>query len=264
MPRQTLRAEGLTLSLGGRRVIAGVDLTLTAASWTAIIGPNGAGKSTLLALLSGLRTPDSGQVYLYGQPLTRTARTERARHIAWLAQEDVPTSDLSVREIVRLGRIPHSGLYGPASTHDDKIVDAAMAMTAISDFADERLSSLSGGEQQRVLLARALAVDAPILLLDEPTSHLDPPHQRALCRIIRERVGQGATVVTVVHDLSLALAADTLVVIDHGRVVASGQAGDPALHDALAVTFDQAVRMVQVSLNDCERWVAVPASGFER
>jgi len=159
-----------------------------------------------------------------------------------------------VREVVQLGRLPHLGLFTAPGPADEAAVDDAMADTECSAWHQRRLHELSGGERQRVLLARALAVMAPILLLDEPTTHLDPPHQIALVRLLQRQARAGRTVVSVLHDLSLALLADRVVVMDRGRLRCEGARDDAAVHAALADVFGGAIRIERVG----RRWVTVP------
>jgi iron complex transport system ATP-binding protein len=236
-----LRTRSLQVSLGGRPVLRDVSCTLKR-GWTAIVGPNGAGKSTLLRALAGLIAPAAGSVRLDGRDLTTFTATDRGRRIAWLAQQAEVTGELTARETVRLGRLPHLGLFGSPTAADEAIVDAAMGSTECLDWQHRRLHELSGGERQRVMLARVLATEAPVLLLDEPTTHLDPPHQVALARLFR-RLSATHTVVSVLHDLQLALHADRILVMRAGVVQASGEHDDPALHEALVATFDNAVRI---------------------
>jgi iron complex transport system ATP-binding protein len=155
---------------------------------------------------------------------------------------------------VHLGRLARLGLFTAPSALDEARVDAAMQEAECAAWQQRRLHELSGGERQRVLLARAHAVDAPGLLLDEPTPHLDPPHQVALVRLVRRQVDAGTTVVSVLHDLSLALLADTLVVMQGGRVRAQGTRDDPQLHAALREVFDDAIRIERFG----SRWIAIP------
>jgi iron complex transport system ATP-binding protein len=162
--------------------------------------------------------------------------------LAWLSQGSDTTGELTARETVALGRLPHTGLFGAMAPRDEAAVERAMALTECSAWADRRLQQLSGGERQRVLLARALATEAPVLLLDEPTTHLDAPHQVALARLAR-RLAPTHTVVTVLHDLPLALAADRVLVLAAGRVRAHADADDPALHAALVAAFGGAVQV---------------------
>ncbi len=249
----SLSAQAIGLRLGSTQALDGVTLSLQP-GWTAIVGPNGAGKSTLLRVLAGLQTPDSGSVMLNGRPLREVPLRERALAMAWLDQQGEAGGDLTVREVVHLGRLPHLGLFAVPSALDEALVQQAMAHTECAAWQQRRLPELSGGERQRVLLARALAVDAPLLLLDEPTTHLDPPHQVALVRLLKQQAQAGRTVVCVLHDLSLALQADRLVVLDHGRVVADGARDDQALHSALSEVFAGAVRVERLR----QRWIAVP------
>ena len=248
-----LHAAGIGVSLGGARVLDGVSLEVQP-GWTAIVGPNGAGKSTLLRVLAGLRPPDAGEVQLDGVPLAAWPPRERARRIAWLTQQGSTSGDLTAREIVLLGRLPHLGIVASPSAADEAAVERAMEEAECATWRDRRPQQLSGGEQQRVLLARALAVESPLLLLDEPTTHLDPPHQASLARLFRRRAAAGTSVVTVLHDLSLALVADQLVLLERGRIRAQGPTDDPALHAALIAAFEGAIRIERVG----GRWVAFP------
>lgn len=248
-----LSVTGLSVKLGSTQALQQVSLALQP-GWTAIVGPNGAGKSTLLRVLAGLQQPDAGDVQLNGRPLAHWPPRERATQMAWLAQQGEASGELTVREVVHLGRLPRLGLFTAPSAEDEARVDQAMADAECTPWQQRRLHELSGGERQRVLLARALAVDAPLLLLDEPTTHLDPPHQVALVRLVQRQVRAGVTVASVLHDLSLALLADHLIVMDRGRIVAAGARDDPALHAALVSVFGGAIRIVAFE----SRWVAVP------
>lgn len=236
-----LRTHALQVSLGGRVVLRDVSCTLRK-GWTAIVGPNGAGKSTLLRALAGLIAPAAGSVQLDGRDLASLPARERGRRIAWLAQQAEVTGELTARETVHLGRLPRLGLFGSPSAADEEVVDAAMATTECRDWQHRRLHELSGGERQRVMLARALATEATILLLDEPTTHLDPPHQVGLARLFR-RLAATHTVVSVLHDLPLALLADRILILRSGKSQACGEHDDPAIHAALVATFDGAVRI---------------------
>jgi iron complex transport system ATP-binding protein len=262
-PRDTalslpLQADGLVLHLGAQRVLDGLSLAARAGEWLAIVGPNGAGKSTLLSVLAGLLKPEAGTVQLQGRALADWPSQARAQQLAWLSQQGEAEGDIAVRDVVRLGRLPRHGLFGAPNAQDEAAVDAALAETECTAYTARRLSALSGGERQRVLLARALAVGSPVLLLDEPTTHLDAPHQRALCRSLQARAAAGVAVVTVLHDLNLALAADRIVVMQQGRLAADGPPADPGLRAALTQVFDHAFSIVAVQLADRPRWVTVP------
>jgi iron complex transport system ATP-binding protein len=234
-----LSAHRLSVDLGGRRVLDGIDLAL-GVGWTAIIGPNGAGKSTLLRSLAGLLPPAVGEVRLHGQPLARHPPRDRARAMAWLAQHGELEGDLSVLDTVQLGRLPHLGLLGQPGADDQAAVLDAMATTGCSEWAHRRLAELSGGERQRVLMARVLATGARILLLDEPTTHLDPPHQVAVADLIRQLAVDHA-VVTVLHDLPIAIHADRLVLMRQGRLIGDGAPTEAAVQQAIVDLFDGAV-----------------------
>ncbi|MBA4175389.1 MAG: ABC transporter [Leptothrix sp. (in: Bacteria)] len=249
-----LEAQDVRVQLGGRNVLHRVS-TQIATGWTAIVGPNGAGKSTLLRALAGLQPLAGGQVRIQGQGLGQALDAmpapERARRIAWLAQGGETSGDLSVRETVELGRIAQHGQLRTLSRHDTEVVAQAMRATECSAWAARRLTDLSGGERQRVLLARVLATEAPVLLLDEPTTHLDAPHQVALTRLFRRLAqpladGTQRAVVTVLHDLPIALRADRVLVMQAGCVVAAASPASPDLHRALERVFQGAVRVSPV------------------
>jgi iron complex transport system ATP-binding protein len=262
-PGAPLRGEALQVRLGGQRVLHGVTLAFDR-GWTAVVGPNGAGKSTLLHTLAGLLRPASGRIELAGRPLAQWSARERGQRLAWLSQQGEATGELTVRDLVHLGRLPHVGLMAAPGAADEAAVDAAIDATECGAWQHRRVHELSGGERQRALLARALAVGAPVLLLDEPTTHLDPPHQVAVVQLL-QRLGREHTVVSVLHDLPLALQADRLVVMRAGQVVADGRSDDAAVHSALVQVFDNAIRIQPLAGDDARsrtgtrvRYVAVP------
>jgi iron complex transport system ATP-binding protein len=238
-----LTAHQLMFGYGTRQVLRGVSCAFEA-GWTAIVGPNGAGKSTLLRVLAGLLRPQQGTARLDGEAVLALAARERARRIAWLAQQGEATGELDARETVQLGRLAHHGLFAAPTAVDDAAVDAAMQATECSAWQHRRLGELSGGERQRVLLARVLATEARVLLLDEPTTHLDPPHQVAVARLMRHLAGTH-TVVSVLHDLPLALLADRVLILRDGRMCWQGRSDDPSTHAALVDAFDGAIRIEQ-------------------
>lgn len=253
-----LRADGLVLHRGGRRVLDGVSLQLQAGQWLAIVGPNGAGKSSLLSALTGLLPVSAGDVELQGRRLGDWPARERGRRVAWLAQQGQAEGDIAAIDVVRLGRLPQQGLLGAHDAADEAAVQRAMADTACTALAERRLNELSGGERQRVLLARALAVEAPVLLLDEPTTHLDAPHQRAVLQVLAGRAGCGVAAAAVLHDLTQALTAHRVLVLAQGRVQALAEPADPALHRCLVDVFDGAVGIAPLHLDGAPRWVAYP------
>jgi iron complex transport system ATP-binding protein len=248
-----LRCTNLRAQLGGVEVLRGIDVALPAGLWTAVVGPNGAGKTTLLKALAQL-TPHSGQVEVLGRDTRTLGARDRARSIAWLGQNEGGAADLLARDVVMLGRIPHQDWLGPATAGDREAVQAAMQRTQCWQWRDRPLGQLSGGERQRVLLARALAVGAPVLLMDEPLANLDPPHQADWLAIVRAHVQAGGTAVSVLHEVTMALHADEMVLMDAGRVVHQGACANAATHRALEDVFNRRIAVREVQ----DQWVALP------
>ena len=249
-----LVAKALTARLGGVTVLHGVDLELAAGQWTSILGPNGAGKSTLLKALAGL-LPHQGEVHLLGKSFDQIPRRERARQLAWLGQNETSADDLSAWDVVMLGRLPHQDWLAPPNEQDLVAVERSMRYTQSWEWRARAVSQLSSGERQRVLLARALAVEAKVLLMDEPLANLDPPHQADWLCVVEALLAHGTTVVSVLHEISIALNANRLVVMREGRVVHHGASADPATHAALCQAFDN--RIAIHPLNG--QWVALTA-----
>lgn len=237
-----------------------VDVSLRSQEWVAVVGPNGAGKSTLLKALGGMQALTRGSLTWDDRPAPSWHSRDRARWMAWMSQHDGLHADwgeLSVRETVRLGRLPHQGLLGTLGPEDEQAVSWAMSQTQVEHLQERRLHELSAGEGQRVLLARTLAVRAKVLLLDEPISHLDPPHQRAQVHLWQQEVRHGRTVVTVLHDLSTALRADRVVVMRSGRLVTQASPDDSHLRDVLQDVFDGAFAIQAAQVDGQPRWIAV-------
>jgi iron complex transport system ATP-binding protein len=235
-------------------VLNQVTLELPSARWTCIVGPNGAGKSSLLMALAGLMPLSSGEVSLLGRPLAHWPARDKAQTLAWLGQKQPNADDLRVLDVVMLGRIPHQSWLGAPSPADHAAVSSAMAQTQCTPWAERTFGDLSGGEQQRVLLARALAVQAQVLLMDEPLTNLDPPHQADWLTIVRTLVQRGVTVISVLHELPIALQADELVVMNQGQVMHQGPTHAANTHQALEAVFDQRVTIVQVQ----GQWTSLP------
>ncbi len=246
-------AHGVHAALGGVEVLHGVDLALKAGCWTSIVGPNGAGKSTLLKVLAGLLT-HTGAVHVLGEPLAPMPRRQRARRIAWLGQGESAADDLTVYDVAMLGRLPHQAWLAAPGAEDRRVVEQVLRLTQAWDWRIRALGQLSGGERQRVLLARALAVQADVLLMDEPLANLDPPHQADWLAIVRQLTVDGKTVVSVLHEVSMALHADEVVVMAQGRVAHRGGPGDPATHAALQQVFDHRLSIHPV----VGQWVGMP------
>jgi iron complex transport system ATP-binding protein len=242
---EALVCRDLSLRYGSRSVLERVSLDIAAGAWTAVVGPNGSGKSTLLRALAGLMMPRAGTVSVQGRALAAWPRRERARRLAWLAQ-DSGTTNLTAAEVVGLGRFAHSGWLKAGKSDDDAAMRRAMLATGSLPWAARRVSTLSGGERQRVLLARVLAVEAPVLLLDEPTTHLDPPHQEEIARLLRDQAhGCGVCVVSAIHDLSLALTADRLIVLGAEGVIGHGTVREALAGDWLSTAFRTPIDIIE-------------------
>ena len=218
-----LVVDRLAFAREGRLVIDGVDATLPEGAFGALVGPNGAGKSTLLHLIAGIERADAGSLALGDAPLDGLRRRERARRIAIAEQQADAEVELTVREVVLLGRTPHIPVFAAPTARDHDVVAHSLEAAGAARFAERRFRSLSGGERQRVVLAKALAQEPQLLLLDEPTNHLDVRAQLGALEVLGELVRGGLTVFAALHDLNLAAAyADHLVVLAEGRVVAAG------------------------------------------
>ncbi|MGW3428489.1 ABC transporter ATP-binding protein [Streptomyces melanosporofaciens] len=215
-----LRADRVSRRADGRLIVDGVTLTLRPGETLGLLGPNGSGKSTLLRLLAGILAPSAGVVTLDGRPLPRVGRRATARRIATVEQHAHTQTELTVREVVALGRIPHRRAWSSSTATDTRAVDAALERTGLTDRAGQSWHTLSGGERQRAQIARALAQEPYELLLDEPTNHLDIQHQLDLLDLV---VGLPIATVIALHDLNLAaMYCDRLLVLREGHVVAEG------------------------------------------
>jgi iron complex transport system ATP-binding protein len=220
-----LEVAGLVVRVGRHELVHDAAFSAPAGAVTALLGPNGAGKSTILRAIAGVEKPVSGGIRFRGDDLRALRRRERAQRVAFVEQDATTDLPLDVRDVVALGRTPYEPRWGGRDTGATTAVDGALAAARAEAFADRRFASLSGGERQRVMLARALAQQPRLLLLDEPTNHLDVSAQFELLALLREHASQGMTIVTALHDLTLAAdQADAVVVIAGGRVVANGPA----------------------------------------
>jgi iron complex transport system ATP-binding protein len=219
-----LGAKNVTVMRGTRPVLDACHLTLKQGELTVLIGPNGAGKTTLLKALCGLLPLAAGEIALDGQPLSKVSLKIRSQKMAYLEQRAQIAWPLSVEEVIRLGRMPHGDAMSVA---DQTIMNDVMTRLDIVDNAKRSVMALSGGEQARVLLARALAVQAQALLVDEPVASLDPKYQLNMMTLLRDEAICGTCVLAVMHDLTLAARfAHRLIVMDQGRIVADGLPAD--------------------------------------
>jgi iron complex transport system ATP-binding protein len=232
---------------GGRTVLRGIDLELAEGEQVALLGANGSGKSTLLRVVSGVLSPATGRVELLGRPIDSWGRGELARWVTVLPQGMELPHGFRVSEVVALGRIPHARSWFATSGADEAAVTRALVDADVEELADRGVHELSGGERQRVLVALALAQEPRLLLLDEPTAHLDVAHQLGLIQLLeRLRAARGLTVLAVLHDLNLAARfADRAVILHEGRLVpAEGESGRfdlRRLRDAFGVTIAEAM-----------------------
>ena len=238
-----LEARGLSVRRGARLVVADVSLALGLGEAVALIGPNAAGKSTLVRALAGLLSASAGDVRLRGRPLKDCGREAVARAIALVAPDEAAPATITVAERTRLGRYPHRGPLRPFTAEDDAAVARALERSGVEKLADRPLATLSAGERQLAALARGLAQEPAILLLDEPAAHLDIGHQLRLFRVLDEVRQEGVGVLAVVHDLPRAAAwAERLVLLAGGRVVAEGPPAAVLAGPAAAEAFEVAIR----------------------
>lgn len=220
-----LELAGIEVALGGRAVLRGAELALERGELVGLVGRNGAGKTTLLRVASRVLTPDGGSVRIAGRPAETLSRRALARELAVVAQEHAIPFAFSVLELALMGRSPHLGLLGFETARDRALAEAALGRLGIAALAGRSVLELSGGERQLAVLARALVQDAPVLLLDEPTAHLDLPHQLEVLGLARSLAREGRAVLAVSHDLSLlARFADRLAILSGGRI----ESGPPA------------------------------------
>jgi len=241
-----LSIEHLSVAYGARQVLHDVSLSVQAGEVLALIGPNGSGKSTLIRAVSGVVPIESGNVQVDGRALADLSTMERARYLAVVPQaRNVPPA-FSVYETILLGRTPYLGWLGRAGEHDHERVRYALEHTQLTPLAERMVGELSGGEQQLVLLGRALAQDTPVLLLDEPTTHLDLQHQERLIHLVRElALGRHLAVLMVLHDLNLAsLYADRVSLLVEGEIQGTGTPSDVLTEATLSRVYHVPVHVI--------------------
>jgi iron complex transport system ATP-binding protein len=240
-----LEARGVTLRLGERETLRDVSVALEQGDCAALLGPNGAGKTTLLRVLLGLVRPDVGEVRLDGAPLTGQSRRSIARRMAYVPQAHVPSFPYSVREMVAMGRTPSAGWGGRLSADDDLAVSAALERLGMLDFAERNYVELSGGERQAVLVARALAQGARILLMDEPTASLDLGQQTRLMSLLAGLAREGHAILVSIHQPELALRwFNRAVLLHQGAVLGDGEPSQIVTGERLSELYRVAVKVL--------------------
>jgi iron complex transport system ATP-binding protein len=243
----SLELRSVSAAYGARPVLRDVSLTVAGGEVLALAGPNGAGKSTLIRVVSGVLAASAGQVRVDGLDLLRLPPSQRARRVAVVPQMIHLPESYTVGEIVLMGRTPHLGLWAGESQHDCEVAWAAMQAARVDELSDRRVGELSGGEQQRVVLARALAQEPRVLLLDEPTAHLDLKHQVGVLELVRALAqAHDLAVLMTLHDLNqAALYADRVALLQQGEIVAQGTARQVFTSELLSRVYGVPVAVSQ-------------------
>jgi iron complex transport system ATP-binding protein len=257
-----LEVRDLSVELGRRRILSGVRMDVPAGGWVCVIGPNGAGKTTLVHAVAGL-LPRSGSVRLWGRPIEELGRRERARTMALVPQLPAIPESFTVEQYALLGRTPHLGLLASEGPRDLEAVASALERLDLGWAATRRLDTLSGGELRRAVIARAIAQEASLLLLDEPTTGLDIAQQLRVLELVEElRRADGLTVISTMHDLTLAgRFAHRFALLSAGRVVAEGARAEVLRSHVIAEHYGARVRVID---DGTVGWAVVPLSGPER
>ncbi|MFV0438267.1 MAG: ABC transporter ATP-binding protein [Desulfopila sp.] len=255
-----LEMHGSSFRYRGNRVVDEVSFHVKAGEFFMILGPNGAGKSSLLKLIAGIVTPQAGEISIFSRPRRSYSARELAKVIALVAQQSPTDFPFSVAETVLMGRSPHLGLLGVEGEKDYALAREAMRFTGVDQFADRRLDQLSGGERQRVMIARAICQEPQIILLDEPTTALDPAHQLRIMDLMEKfRQEKGTTVIMVSHDLNLAASyADRLLLMKNGRVVVIGTPAEVFLPELITTSYECDLFIDQNPIGGVPRVMPIP------
>ena len=233
-----IQVENVSKSIQGKSILSNISLTIEPGQSLALIGPNGCGKSTLLRVIAGLLPAGAGQVYIGDAELSTLSARKRAQRLGFVSQEAGTSDAIVVEDAVKLGRTPWLSLLSPFTKHDAEIVEDAMRVMAIRNYRAKRFNTLSGGEKQRVHIARVLAQNPHIFLLDEPTNHLDIHHQIAIMDWVMQ---QKSTIVLALHDLNHAFACDRVALLSGGKLVATGPPNEVLTPDIIAPVFQVCV-----------------------
>lgn len=252
MAELPIEVRGLSFAYGVARVVRDVSLAVHPGEMVGVIGPNGSGKSTLLRLLGGALRPAAGEIRLFDRPLGDYSRGELGRLIAVVPQETLVEFPFSVMEVVLMGRAPHLGGFAFEGDRDVAVAREAMRRTGVEHLASRRIHEISGGERQRVILARALAQEASVLLLDEPAAFLDIRHEVEMYDLLRDLQREGMTVVSVLHDLNIAaLYCDRLLLLHEGRVARAGPPAEVITYPTLTAVYGTEVYVAQNDITGC-------------
>lgn len=236
----TLSCSNLSFKIKDQLILNNINLNIPSGKISALIGPNGSGKSTLLKLLTGLITPDQGQIYLNQSELHSLKRKEIAKHIAFLPQRSAIPDQFTVIDLILAGRYPHQGLFKRLQTKDEHIINWALDVTNMTTYRKRHLHQLSGGQQQRAWLAMILAQETSLILLDEPTTYLDIKHQLQMIELIKNlNIKHNKTILWVLHDLNQAIQnSDYLFVLKNGQLTTQGTPKQLITDNKLAETFE--------------------------
>ncbi|HTU83301.1 MAG TPA: ABC transporter ATP-binding protein [Candidatus Acidoferrales bacterium] len=259
-----IELRDLGLRVGERRLLDGVRAFVTAGEFLAVVGPNGAGKTTLLRAIAGLHPPAAGTVTVDGAALAALSPVQRALRVGFVTSDDVLPDALRVRDVVAIGRYPHHRWWEwQPRPHDEEVVEGALAAVAMGEFSQRLFSTLSSGERQRVWIALGLAQETPVLLLDEPTSHLDVRVAHEILALLRRLADAGKTIVCVLHDLNDAAAyADRLALLGRGALLALDRADDVLAGEAIETAYGlplERVRSADGRLRVFARAVRLPS-----
>ena len=231
-----LQVENLTYDIGGTRILKGITFDVEENTFVGVIGPNGSGKSTMLKSIYGVNRPSGGYIYFEGENLLEVSGKDRAKKIAVLAQESGGQFDFSVQQVVEMGRYPHKDTLENYSKHDLEIVDRVLREMKLDNYRERSFNTLSGGEKQRVLIARLLVQESKFIILDEPTNHLDIGYQIEIMNIIKK---MGVTVLSAIHDMNMAaIYCDKLVIMKKGEVITQGSVEETLTSEMLKDLFN--------------------------
>jgi len=244
---EPIQIEGLHFSYGKEEVLRGIDLHLKNGEVLGVLGPNGSGKSTLMSVICGIRKNWSGKISVMGDNLRDLSTKKLARIVSYIPQSFEPSFDLKVETIVSFGRNPHLKGLGNMTNEDYRIIEESMRLTEVYEFKDRPFSTLSGGEKQRVIIAKALAQEGKILLMDEFTTHLDPGHARRVGKIATDLVrAKGLSAIAIFHDINQAVEiSDRLLFINNGRVIASGKVWDIVTPEIISLVYGLKSRIME-------------------